>query len=280
MNAENHSPGLDLDRLRRLRPVRVDLEHLVDRLRAHLALNDGYVAFSGGKDSLVALHLALRADPAAPVVFFDSGFEFPETYRYLHDIQAHLSINLDVIPAQRSTLDLLRASGHWDHHAPTAAPIDIHATLITEPAAAAHARHGDGEIWGLRSAESRGRQVLHAAALRAETDHSCRGCCHSPHDRRRHHGGVVRRADGTVAYSPIWDWPTEQIWAHIAQHDLPINPVYAKLRALGAPEHFLRVSHMIDAQRLTEGRITWLRRGWPHLFDDLAALLPRLREFV
>jgi len=57
--------------------------------------------------------------------------------------------------------------------------------------------------------------------------------------------------------------------------------VYAKLRYLGAPEHFLRVSHLLDGNRLEEGRVTWLRRGWPGLFDELArVLLPRLREFV
>ncbi|MCY7289761.1 MAG: hypothetical protein LH624_16330 [Cryobacterium sp.] len=29
-----------------------------------------------------------------------------------------------------------------------------------------------------------------------------------------------------------------------------------------------------------EGRITWLRRGWPDLIEELAACQPRLRELV
>jgi phosphoadenosine phosphosulfate reductase len=37
---------------------------------------------------------------------------------------------------------------------------------------------------------------------------------------------------------------------------------------------------MLDGNRLEEGRVTWLRRGWPELFEDLAHALPRLREFV
>jgi phosphoadenosine phosphosulfate reductase len=37
---------------------------------------------------------------------------------------------------------------------------------------------------------------------------------------------------------------------------------------------------MIDANGLERGRVTWLRRGWPDLFDELARILPRLREFV
>ena len=70
------------------------------------------------------------------------------------------------------------------------------------------------------------------------------------------------------------------MWAYIARHQLPVNPVYAKLRRLGAPEAALRVSAMIDGNALELGRVTWLRRGWPDLFDELAQVLPRLREFV
>ena len=78
----------------------------------------------------------------------------------------------------------------------------------------------------------------------------------------------------------MWDWKTAEIWGHIFRHHLPANPVYTKLEQLGAPERFLRVSAMLDGNLLAEGRVTWLRRGWPALFEELAAVLPRLREFV
>jgi phosphoadenosine phosphosulfate reductase len=91
---------------------------------------------------------------------------------------------------------------------------------------------------------------------------------------------VLRRADGTVAYGPVWDWPNDEIWAYIRRHRLPANPVYDKLRRLGAPEAALRISAMIDGNALEFGRVTWLRRGWPDLFEELARVLPRLREFV
>lgn len=70
------------------------------------------------------------------------------------------------------------------------------------------------------------------------------------------------------------------MWGYIQRHQLPVNPVYAKLRRLGAPEQALRVSAMIDGNALELGRVTWLRRGWPELFEELARVLPRLREFV
>lgn len=274
-------PGLDLEQLQALRTPHPATGELPTRIRAHLDRYDGYVAFSGGKDSTVALHLALQADPNVPVVFFDSGLEFPETYQYLHTIQQHFDIRLDWIRARRTTLEVLADSGAWDHRAARAATkTDLHKVLITDPAAIAHERHGPGEVWGVRAQESRGRAALYANALRAETAAQCLGCCTSSTQQRQTHGGRVRRVDGTSALGPVWDWKAEQIWAYLARHRLPVNPVYAKLRNLGAPEHFLRVSHMLDGSRLEDGRVTWLRRGWPDLFEDLAQILPRLREFV
>ena len=131
----------------------------------------------------------------------------------------------------------------------------------------------------MRAEESRGRAAAYANALRGQTCH-CTPACSSTTQLRARHGGRIARVDATVAYGPVWDWKTTEIWGHIARHQLPVNPVYAKLRHLGAPEHFLRVSHMVDGTRLEEGRITWLRRGWPALFEDLAVALPRLREYV
>ena len=274
-------PGLDLAQLRALRSPHPAAVTIPDRISAHLAEHDGYVAFSGGKDSLVALHLALQAEPNVPVVFFDSGFEYPETYQYLATVQEAFDIEIDWYHARHSTLEVLAATGHWDHRAPvsTNAP-SLHRILITDPAARAHADHGRGEVWGVRAEESDGRRIRYAIALREEIARSCHSCCPTHRDQRRTHGGLIRRADGTAAYGPVWDWTTDQIWAHIARHQLPINPVYDKLRAIGAPEHFLRISHMLDAQRLEQGRVTWLRRGWPDLFDDIATVLPRIREYV
>ncbi len=275
-------PGLDPTRLAALRRPHPATPGLPQRIRDHLDTHDGYLAFSGGKDSMVVLHLALTVEPNVPVVFFDSGLEFPETYQYIRQLHTELGLQLHWIRARHTTLELLAASGAWDHTAPRHPTPDLHDVLITEPAARAHHEHGRGELWGVRAQESRGRAALYANALRAEVARSCTSCCTAhPHPAaRRRHGGLIRRVDGTVAFGPIWDWKTPDVWAYLARHHLPVNPVYTKLRRLGAPEHFLRVSHMLDGNRLEDGRITWLRRGWPDLFEDLARVLPRLREFV
>lgn len=272
------SPGLDINQLRALQRSRRDLGLLQGRIRRHIDEHEGYVAFSGGKDSLVVLDLARQVDPDVPVAFFDSGLEFPETYTYIAQVADRWRLNLHVIPAAVPALQILAGNGGWDHHAATSEVPNLHHVLIRIPVAQAHRRFGPGELWGVRAQESRGRAAAYANALRAARCHCTPPC--PTQTRRTRHGGLISRVDGTVAYGPVWDWHTDEIWAYTARHQLPVNPVYDKLRRLGAPEQSLRVATLVDGSRLEEGRITWLRRGWPALFEELANALPRLREYV
>lgn len=268
--------GLDLNALRAIRGRQHDHRTLLNRITSHLEDHDGYVAFSGGKDSAVVLHLARRVDPGVPVVWFDSGLEFPETRTYIADLADAWDLNLTVLTPSPNLLEILRATGAWTHRdvdAPT--PPDLHHTLISAPAAAAHNLHGPGELWGVRSSESRGRRTLHAAALARA--HDC-NCCHSSAQRRDAHGGTITRVGGTVAYSPIWDWHTSAVWEYVAAHAVPPNPLYAKLEALGVPADQARVSHVLDGAHLEHGRATWLKRGWPSLYSELATALPLLAD--
>jgi phosphoadenosine phosphosulfate reductase len=152
VNGVPPDPGLDPGALAGLRRPHPGTASLPARIRAHLDAHDGYVAFSGGKDSLVVLHLTLAVEPDVPVVFFDSGLEFPETYRYLEVLRERLGLQLHGIRARHTTLDVLAASGAWDHTAASHPTPDLHEVLITEPAARAHRDHGPGELWGLRAA--------------------------------------------------------------------------------------------------------------------------------
>lgn len=276
--------GLNLEELRAIRGKQhLGVKPLLTRIEHHLQTQEGYVAFSGGKDSLVVLDLARQVDPAVPVVFFDSGLEYPQTYTYLEQLTGQWRLNLDVIPAQPSLLELLVAGGRWDHHQNAGSTlrrgVSLHETLISWPAAIAHQRYGPGELWGVRSAESTGRRIAYARVL-ADAGCACATACETRQERREHHGGRIARADGTVAFGPIWDWPTPHVWEYIAARRLPVNPAYAVLRAIGAPPAALRVSHLLDGHGIEHGRALWLRRGWPGLFDELATLLPRLREFA
>lgn len=268
------TPGLDVQALRALRRSRRSEPALVDRVAEHLDAHGGYVAFSTGKDSLVALHLAVQAAPDVPVVHFDSGLAYPESQEYLEEIADVWDLNLTVIRAEPTVLQVLAASGAWDHDAADAEVPEVMDVAVLQPAAKAHARFGAGEVWGVRAAESKGRRFAYGRALagaRAGAGGALLGQCPG--------GGVIRRQDGTVAFGPIWDWSTSEVWEYIARHGLPVNPVYERLAALGVPEHERRVSHLVDGAIVHWGAARTLKRGWPDLHSQLVGYLPRLAEF-
>lgn len=273
--------GLNMQTLRGIAARRRGLptyQHLLDRIAVHLDELDGFVSWSGGKDSTVVVDLARQVDPHIPVVFFDSGLQFPETVRYLEDLAEAWQLNYQVITADPDLLTVLIAGGGFDHQA-----VDrtlrgqLADIMITSPAREAHRRHGRGSLWGVRAEESHGRRMLYRRGLAAETlaRHNS-----SRSDVRAQAGGVVRRADGTITYGPIWDWQRAHVFEYLAGRGIQPNPLYRKLAELGVPEAQIRVDSIIDASKLSNGHIAWLQKGWPDLFDRLARALPRLAEWT
>lgn len=275
------SAALDMQTLRAIAARRrgpAVYAHLLDRIASHLDEHDGFVAWSGGKDSTVVVDLARQVDPHIPVVFYDSGLQFPETIDYLADLADGWNLNFEVVPAEPDLLTLLIAGGSFDHEAPDRVlPGTLADVMIAEPARRAHARYGQGSLWGVREEESNARRALYRSRLASAKTAQPR----RPHELvRAEAGGVVRRVDGTVTYGPIWDWRRDQVFEYLAGRGIAPNPLYDKLAALGAPEHLIRVDSILDGAQLAGGQVAWLAKGWPDLFGRLAKALPRLREWT
>lgn len=277
----NTAAGLEIAALRAIAARRrgvIGYRHLLDRIAEHLDAHDGFVAWSGGKDSTVVVDLARQVDPNVPVVFYDSGLQFPETLRYLDEVSRQWRLNFHVIEAEPDLLTVMVALGGFDHHAPDRRlGVELAEIMITGPAARAHDRHGRGCLWGVRAQESSGRRALYRQQLAVHTRASPN---ESREAVRNRIGGVVQRKDGTVTYGPIWDWQTAQVFGYLAGRGIPPNPLYAKLAALGVPEHRIRVDSIIDASKLANGHIAWLQKGWPDLYSRLETVLPRLQEWT
>lgn len=82
-------PAAELRRLQR-KPYEWKVEHALDVIREfveHEGVNGVYVSFSGGKDSLVLLHLVRSIYPDVPAVFANTGIEFPEQVKFVREFQ-------------------------------------------------------------------------------------------------------------------------------------------------------------------------------------------------
>lgn len=82
-------PAAELRRLQR-QPYEWKVQHALDVIREfveHEGVNGVYVSFSGGKDSLVLLHLVRSIYPDVPAVFANTGIEFPESVKFVREFQ-------------------------------------------------------------------------------------------------------------------------------------------------------------------------------------------------
>ena len=70
--------------------VRLMLEHV---LKEH---KRPAIAWSGGKDSTVLLHMALELKPDIDVVWVNTGVEFPECVHFVSELKDRWSINLHI----------------------------------------------------------------------------------------------------------------------------------------------------------------------------------------
>src|SRR3990170_7846672 len=53
------------------------------------------VSLSGGKDSTLVLHLVRSVNPSVPVVFNNTGVEYPETVRFVHQLAVDWNLDLE-----------------------------------------------------------------------------------------------------------------------------------------------------------------------------------------
>lgn len=222
---------------------------------------DTFVAISGGKDSTVTLDLARRVHPGVHAVFYDSGIEFPQTLSYLTRLREAWGFPLHVYPATPTALDVLEASGQWEHGRMKLPGDDLHAACIQRPFELAQRELGRASLYGLRADESRTRLMLLSKQ-----------------------DGYVTNHDGSGALTheflaPIWRWSFEEVHAYIGARSLPLNPLYDMLIKLGVPERRARVGLLVDGHSLDQGRWALTRIVAPDLARRVEARLPALAEF-
>jgi phosphoadenosine phosphosulfate reductase len=155
---------------------------------------------SFGAQAAVTLHLLTRELPDIPVVLLDTGYLFPETYRFVDALTEQLDLNLKVYRSQRSPAWQEAVDGQrWTQGL---AGIEAYnQENKVEPLRRA-LRELEVGTWftGLRRAQS---------ATRADTP-------------------FVQFTGEYFKVSPIADWSDRDVYHYLKRHDLPYHPLWEK----------------------------------------------------
>jgi phosphoadenosine phosphosulfate reductase len=153
---------------------------------------------SFGAQAAVMLHLLTRQRPDIPVVVIDTGYLFPETYRFIDELAERLKLDLHVArPALSPAWFEARHGELWKQGRDG---LDRYNRLAkVEPMRQALERLG-ASTWfaGLRRQQSRSR-------------------ADAP---------VLERRHGRWKVHPIADWTDRDVGLYLKRHDLPYHPLW------------------------------------------------------
>ena len=155
---------------------------------------------SFGLQAAVMLQLISEYAPKMPVIFVDTGYNFPETYRYIDSITDRLDINLKYFtPLYSAAQQEARWGKRWEQGPEAMQKYSI--INKVEPMNRA-LEELNAKVWlsGLRKSQSSSR------ADRAYTE----------------------KQGSTLKAYPILDWPDVQVEHFLLKHDLPTHPLGKK----------------------------------------------------
>jgi phosphoadenosine phosphosulfate reductase len=183
-------------------PVIPDLEKMTaaERVRwADEVFGDDWVlSTSFGIQSAVMLHLVTQVKPTVPVIFIDTGYLFPETYRFAEALTERLQLNLKVYqPAMTAARQEALFGRRWEQDE---AALDAYNLLNkVEPMNRAVTELG-ARAWltGLRRAQSSTRESRTFA----------------------------EQQNRIMKVYPILDWTDREIYHYLKAHDLPYHPFW------------------------------------------------------
>ena len=155
---------------------------------------------SFGAQAAVMLHLVTRVLPKVPVIVLDTGYLFPETYRFIDELTERLDLNLKVFRAD--------ASAAWQESR-------------------------FGQLWkqGLAGIERYNlinkREPLERALHQLGAGTWFAGLRRSQASTRAQIAPIEQRRDRYKVH-PLFDWTDRDIGRYLKEHGLPYHPLWEK----------------------------------------------------
>jgi phosphoadenosine phosphosulfate reductase len=153
---------------------------------------------SFGAQAAVSLHLVTQQKPDIPVIVIDTGYLFPETYRFIDQLSDKLALNLQVYRPQIGIAWMEARLGKiWEEGVDGITRYNR--LRKVEPMQRA-LRELNVRTWiaGLRRGQSSSRKAIDFLELR----------------------------DGRWKLHPIADWSDRDVWNYLQAHDLPYHPLW------------------------------------------------------
>lgn len=172
-----------------------------DRFRGKLIASTSF-----GATSAVMLHMIHEVAPGTPIVCVDTGYLFPETYRFAEELVRRLDLDVRFYSAVMSPARQEALYGKLWEQGEEGVKRYLHINKV-EPMQRAIRELG-AEAW---MAGVRAEQTEHRAGLRR-----------------------IDEQDGRIKIHPILHWGTTEIDAYMERHDLPYHPMFEQgYRSIG-----------------------------------------------
>lgn len=185
---------------------------------------------SFGIQAAVMLHLVTQIAPKIPIIFIDTGYLFPETYRFARDLTERLNLNLKkYVPAITAAEQEALYGKQWEQGLDGLKRYNL--LNKVEPMDRA-VRELGAKAWlaGLRRSQASTRESL----------------------------PVVQRQNKVTKVHPIIDWDNRRIHRYLTEHGLPYHPLWEQGYVSVGDWH--STSKLLDGMREEDTRFNGLKR--------------------
>jgi phosphoadenosine phosphosulfate reductase len=161
---------------------------------------------SFGAESALMLHLVTRVMPRVKVVFIDTGYLFPETYRFVNQLKERFDLNLKTYSPNITSAALEATYGRPWEGTPEELDQYLKITKVEPMERALRELRPRAWLAGVRATQTEFRSTMKKVEVR----------------------------DSICKISPILDWTEKDIASYMQEHSLPYHPLVAQgYRSIG-----------------------------------------------